>query len=58
MGPRDPRAANQELGVLDPGGQEKLGELQDDLEEGQEMGLSELLTQVTPPISQQPPRSF
>ena len=35
-------------GSVDPGGQDKLGELQDDLEEGQEMGLSELLTQVTP----------
>ena len=36
------------VGTVEPGGQEKLDELQDDLEEeGQEMGLSELLTQVT-----------
>lgn len=35
------------VGSIDPGRQEKLNEIQDNLEEeGQEMGLSELLTQV------------
>ena len=35
------------VGSIDPGRQEKLNEMQDNLEEeGQEMGLSELLTQV------------
>jgi len=39
------------VGTVEPGRQEKLNELQDDLEEeGQELGLSELLTQVTPPF--------
>ena len=47
-GPRGPAGGEPGVGNVDPGRQEKLGELQDDLEEGQEMGLSELLTQVTP----------
>jgi len=46
--PRGPAGGEPGAGSVDPGRQEKLGELQDDLEEGQEMGLSELLTQVTP----------
>ena len=50
-GPRGPDSGESGVGSVEPGGQGKLDELQDDLEEeGQEMGLSELLTQVTPPF--------
>jgi len=47
-GPQGPEGSEPGVRSVDPSGQEKLDELQDDLEEGQEMGLSELLTQVTP----------
>ena len=50
-GPQRPESGEPGVGNVEPGGQGKLDELQDDLEEeGQEMGLSELLTQVTPPF--------
>ena len=46
-GSREPEDGKPGIGSVDPGRQEKLDEIQDDLEEeGQEMGLSELLTQV------------
>jgi len=48
IGPRGPAGGEPGAGSVDHGRQEKVGEPQDDLEEGQEMGLSELLTQVTP----------
>lgn len=46
-GSQGPESGEPGVGSVEPGRQGKLGELQDDLEEGQEMGLSELLTQVT-----------
>ena len=50
-GPQGPENGESGVGSVEPSRQEKLDELQDDLEEeGQEMGLSELLTQVTPPF--------
>ena len=46
-GPQVSEGAEPGVGSIDPGRQEKLDEIQDNLEEeGQEMGLSELLTQV------------
>ena len=46
-GPQGPEGGEPRVGSVGTGGKEKLDELQDDLEEeGQEMGLSELLTQV------------
>lgn len=47
-GPQGPGGGESRVGSVETGGKENLDELQDDLEEeGQEMGLSELLTQVT-----------
>ena len=48
-GPKGPESGEPGVGSTDPGREEKLNEMQDDLEEGQEMGLSELLTQVPTP---------
>ena len=48
--PQGPEGGESGIREVNPGSQEKLGELQDDLEEGQEMGLSELLTQVIQPF--------
>ena len=49
--PQGPKDGEPGVGNVGPSRQEKLDELQDDMEEeGQEMGLSELLTQVTPPF--------
>ena len=46
-GPQGSEGGEPEAGSIDPNGQEKLNEVQDNLEEeGEEMGLSELLTQV------------
>ena len=51
-GPQGSESGEPGVGSIESGGQEKLDELQDDPEEeGQEMGLSELLTQVTHPLS-------
>ena len=50
-GPHGPEGGEPGVGSVDLGRREKIDELQDDLEEeGQEMGLSELLTQVIPPF--------
>jgi len=49
-GPQGSESTEPGVGSVEPGGQGKLDEMPDDLEEeGQEMGLSELLTQVIPP---------
>jgi hypothetical protein len=46
-GPQASEGGEPGVGSIDPDRQEKLNEIQDSLEEeGQEMGLSELLTQV------------
>ena len=46
-GPQASEGDKPGVGSVDPDGREKLNEIQDGLEdEGQEMGLSELLTQV------------
>ena len=50
-GPQGPVGDEPGVGRIDPG-------RQDDLEEGQEMGLSELLTQVTPSLVSLAPASF
>jgi len=54
-GPQGPEGGGPRVGSTETGGKEELDELQDDLEEeGQEMGLSELLTQeslASPPPS-------
>lgn len=48
-GPQGSESGEPGVRSAEPGRQENLDELRDDLEEeGQEMGLSELLTQVTP----------
>ncbi|KAF9787322.1 hypothetical protein BJ322DRAFT_715989 [Thelephora terrestris] len=49
-GPEGPESNERGVGTVDPGRQDKPEDMEDDLEEGQEMGLSELLTQVATPI--------